>query len=499
MTYPKPGPFIAMQTLGTESDGNPGARARLWGFTGFLKANVTTIGLALAGIAVFLFLLAALCLGACRPKPHSPTVEPTYPFASPAPSSTASPSPTVTISSTATLTPTLAITLPKIDRYPRAVTMEDWAPWAGQILTTTLKYDPTSLDIWQMDYRTQDLSQLDLHNSLNDLLLAFFDDRTVWPPANKLPFGFNPQRIMELGRNPGLGVRSLHDRGITGKGIGIAIIDMPLLVDHQEYSKQLRLYEELYFNGQAYQQPAQMHGPQVASIAVGKTEGVAPEADLYYLAVDLASGQDANGNDQFDFTKAAQAIRRILEINRQLPSDRKIRVISMSFGWADQFNGYEEISAAVAEARAAGVFIICAYPAMDHIYGFMLSGLERSPLADPDLVTSYSRLHPCDLYADNLHLCQAGRLLVPMNSRTTASPMGQKEYVFYRMGGEGILMPYLAGIYALVAQVEPEITPERFWELAQQTGSTLNIAGSSGAYMLGPVLDPEELVEKLGK
>jgi hypothetical protein len=448
-------------------------------------------------VSAFLFLVAALCLGACRPKPHSPTVEPTRPVASLAPSPTAESSPTAAISPTATLTPTLAITLPKIDRHPRVVTMEDWAPWAGQTLTTTLEYDPTVIDIWQMDYRTQDLSQLDLHYSLNDLLLAFFDDRTVWPPANKLPFGFNPQHIMELGRNPGLGVRSLHARGITGKGIGIAIIDMPLLVDHQEYSEQLQLYEELYFYEQAYQQPAQMHGPQVASIAVGKTAGVAPEADLYYIAVDLASGQDANGNDQYDFTKAAQAIRRILEINQQLPSDRKIRVISMSFGWADKFSGYDEISAAVAEARAAGVFIICAYPAMDHIYGYMLSGLERSPLADPDLVTSYSRLHPCDLYAASLHLCQAGRLLVPMNSRTTASPMGQEEYVFYRMGGEGILMPYLAGIYALAAQVDPEITPERFWELALQTGRSVDISGTSGVYTLGPILDPVSLINSL--
>jgi hypothetical protein len=49
------GAFIAMQTIHTESDGNPGARARLWGFTGFLMANVTTISLALAGIASILF------------------------------------------------------------------------------------------------------------------------------------------------------------------------------------------------------------------------------------------------------------------------------------------------------------------------------------------------------------------------------------------------------------------------------------------------------------
>jgi hypothetical protein len=48
------GAFIAMQSIGTMSDGNPEARARLWGFTGFLKANVTTISLALAGIVTIL-------------------------------------------------------------------------------------------------------------------------------------------------------------------------------------------------------------------------------------------------------------------------------------------------------------------------------------------------------------------------------------------------------------------------------------------------------------
>jgi hypothetical protein len=48
------GAWIAMQTIGTMSDGNPEARARLWGFVGFLKANITTIGLALAGIVALI-------------------------------------------------------------------------------------------------------------------------------------------------------------------------------------------------------------------------------------------------------------------------------------------------------------------------------------------------------------------------------------------------------------------------------------------------------------
>lgn len=419
---------------------------------------------------------------------------------SPTSTPTSAPSPTATLSPTSTQTPLPTVVFPKIDRQPRPATIEDWAPWAGRTLTTTLSYDPTSLDIWQVDYRTQNLSQLDLHNSLNNLLLAHFDDRTVWPSADELPAGFNPQHIMELGEDPGLEVRSLHASGITGKGVGIAIIDQPLLVDHQEYRDQLRLYEELlFFHDSENQQAATMHAGAVASLAVGKTVGVAPEADLYFIAADLASGQDANGSYQYDFTKAAQAIRRILEINQQLPSGRKIRVISISFGWAAGYTGYEAISAAAAEARAQGMFIVAAYPAMQQIYGFKLFGLERAPLADPNLFVSFSRLHVCDLYADRLHGCQAGTLLVPMNSRTTASPMGKDEYVFYRMGGESWAMPYLAGMYTLAAQVDPTITPERFWELALQTGRTIDIRYSYGSYQLGPVLDPVGLIRALEK
>ena len=84
-----------------------------------------------------------------------------------------------------------------------------------------------------------------------------------------------------LGKNPGLGIRSLHDMGIDGRNVGIAMIHMPMIVDHVEYGKQARLYEEINIISDA---ESEMHGPAVASIAVGKTIGVAPNADLYYIA-----------------------------------------------------------------------------------------------------------------------------------------------------------------------------------------------------------------------
>jgi subtilisin family serine protease len=243
------------------------------------------------------------------------------------------------------------------------------------------EYDPDSDNPFQPDLRTRDLSKLDLGNSIDDLMYATFNDKTIWPASHRLPFEFNWQRIMELGKNPGLGVRSLHQEGITGRGVGIAILDQPLLVDHQEYADRLRLYEEIHI--QKGTDP-QMHGPAVASIALGKTVGVAPEADLYYIArwsFDWETGEET-------LRYNVQAIHRIIEINEQLPEDKKIRVISISKGWTPSHKEYKEIAEAVEKAKAQGMLVVCTSVELNHD-GCDFAGLGRPPLADPDLFESY--------------------------------------------------------------------------------------------------------------
>jgi hypothetical protein len=151
------------------------------------------------------------------------------------------------------------------------------------------------------------------------------------------------------GKNPGLGVRALHRLGITGNGVGVAIIDQALLVDHVEYRDRLRLYEEIH-NGD---ETAAMHGPAVASIAVGRTVGVAPGADLYYIAE--THGSVESRQFVFDFVPLARSIDRILEVNRSLPATRKIRVLSISEGWSPRQKGYAEVTAAVERAMEGKV------------------------------------------------------------------------------------------------------------------------------------------------
>jgi len=296
-----------------------------------------------------------------------------------------------------------------------------------------------------------------------------------------MPADFDWQQIMEVGKDPGLGVRSLHDQGITGNGIGIAIIDGILLTDHIEFKDRIRVYEEAkdIVGGRS-----SMHGPAVASIAVGQTVGVAPEADLYFIATE----------EWGDLTYMANLIRRVIEINETLPVNRKIRVLSIAKGWMPDEKGYDEILSAINEAKAAGIFVISS--SLGQTHGLNFHALGRDPLTDPNQFTSYEpglwwqeRFYENGLPTDTL--------LVPMDSRTTASPTGTEDYVFYREGGWSWSIPYLAGIYALVAQVKPDITPEEFWNAALQTGKTIQLQHDGKEYEFGVILNPQALIDTL--
>ncbi len=380
----------------------------------------------------------------------------------------------------------LALESPKIDgkRSP--------ADWERGKLTELPQRDPTSMDPFRVDLRGGDLSGLDLTGRLDDLLHASFDDGTRWPPAERRPEGFDPQRIMTLGRNPGLGIRALHQQGITGRGVGIAICDQALLVDHREYADRLRLYEEIDLPPEM---GASMHGAAVASIAVGKTVGVAPEADLYYIG--QFNGKNVDGKWSWDFGSLARGVNRILEINEQLPAQRKIRVISISVGWDPSQKGYQQITDAANKAKAAGMLVICS--SVEEVHGFRFHGLGRHPLADPDDFNAYgpgawwARLFDA---GDRFH-AGSNRLLVPMDARTTASPTGADEYVFYGEGGWSWSIPYIAGVYALAAQVEPKITPDRFWALVLRTGRTIDLHRGGAERKFGRILDAAGLVAAL--
>jgi len=351
-------------------------------------------------------------------------------------------------------------------------------PYISRTLGSLPAYDPSSL--FGPDLRFCDLTELDLAGRADDLLHATFSSATAWP--EELPDPFDPAAILEFGKNPGLGVHRLHAAGITGKGVGLGVIDKTLLVDHKEYADRVRVYDEI---SGVWGEP-EMHAPGVLSVAAGDTCGVSPEAALYFIAAFADTS----------LAGIAPAIDRVVEINRLLPLESKIRVLSISAPYTTPGDKRhrDEIVAAIERANAEGILVITCSGE-----GWQFMGLEREPLADPDRLDSYGPAGGWVRAAEKGEVSgEADRLLVPMNSRTVASHKGTSDYVFYRFGGFSWTAPYIAGLYALACQVNRGVDPDTFWHAALETGHLLTYRISTGAdVIVGTVVDPVALLERI--
>jgi hypothetical protein len=351
-------------------------------------------------------------------------------------------------------------------------------------------YNPVSGRHAQVDLVTADVRRLDLQDRLPDLLHADFNTKTLWPA--RLPAGFEPQKILDLGKDPGLGLRRLHAQGITGKGIGIGIIDFPLLTEHTEYADHLKLYEEIEYPDGA---PAHMHGAGVSSLALGRTCGVAPGADLYFIATSN-NRSDGKGGD-IEWSSVARALNRLLDVNASLPASNKIRVVSLSMGWGRGESGYEKMVDAVNRAKEQNVFVISS--ALRWTYGLEFDGLNRAALADPNDFQNYGpgSWWATRFWSGEMRFKSGKRLCVPMDGRTTASPTGPNEYTHFDNAGWSWSVPWIAGLYVLACEVCPEITPEQFWAEALKTGRTIELQHAGETIPFGTIADPCALIAAL--
>ncbi len=117
-------------------------------------------------------------------------------------------------------------------------------------------------------------------------------------------------------QEPGLGIRGLHKEGINGEGVGIAILDQPLLLGHEEYTSCLIHYDATKASGMS----PRFHGSPIAGIAAGRTCGVAPNAFVFYYA----SPTSVEHQMQADY------IKEIIRHNENKADPGRIRVISIS-------------------------------------------------------------------------------------------------------------------------------------------------------------------------
>ncbi len=315
-------------------------------------------------------------------------------------------------------------------------------------------------DFHKIELRNVDLRKLNLTGEGDYLKNQDFDSLTKWPVPEKLPVGFNPQKLLEEGKNPGLGIRELHKQGINGKGVGIAILDQRLLKNHEEFADRIVKYEE---RDLPYNQPLQMHGPPIVSIAVGKNCGVAPEAFVFYYAAMTTLEHKIQAN----------CINEIIKYNGIAEDSEKIRVISISAS-PEEYSDNQAYLKARKKALDSGIIVVtCSSEFLDFGILTYIQGKDR------DKPESYKMGRYGGPGSD---------IYIPTGNKTIATHQGTNVYLYERGGGFSWAAPYIAGLAALAFQVNPDLQPQTIEEQLLKTATHTKA---------GPVVNPRGFIESI--
>lgn len=354
--------------------------------------------------------------------------------------------------------------LSKMGEVRQIVQKEKAPPFSINKITTLDALKNQEHEFYGLDIQRSDLTLLDLKDV--DLRNSTFDLQTRWP--DKMPDDFDPQEVLETGKNPGLGIRKLHGQGITGKGVNVAIIDFELLSDHKEYKDRIQLYEKL----NSYSDNASMHGAAVTSILAGNSVGVAPQADIYYINSEFDDCSSAKGPCDLNLNYMVEGIERVIEINNALPEDQKIKVVSISRGFSKEEN--PEVYEAIEKAKENGIFVVTV--SLEQNYDIQLIGADKEYNTDPDLLSSYAIPAHMQM-ASYLDYFETSKIVfVPRAHRTMAGCLADDDYVHFSDGGASWSAPWLAGMYALCLQIDPDLTGDEFLEYVISSGEKADLS-----------------------
>ncbi|MHB2018589.1 MAG: S8 family peptidase [Candidatus Xenobia bacterium] len=271
-----------------------------------------------------------------------------------------------------------------------------------------------------------------------------------------------------------LGADRLWQRGITGQGVTIAVVDSGI-APHPDLKDKIVAFQD-FVNHRSQPYDDEGHGTHVSSICAGtgaashgRFRGLAPGASLVGIKVLDSQG---NGSDSGVIAGIQWAVE-----NRQRYN---IRIINLSLGAdVDKPAQDDPVAQAVAAAHAAGL-IVCAAAGNTGPFHHSIQDPGYAPAAisvgavddkqtvdrSDDTIPYWSSRGPTP--QDNL----AKPDLVAPGVNIAAARANTNGYIF--MSGTSMAAPMISGLSALLLQARPDARPDDVKQAMMATASKLN-------------------------
>ncbi|XMB67025.1 S8 family serine peptidase [Mycoplasmatota bacterium zrk1] len=300
-------------------------------------------------------------------------------------------------------------------------------------------------DLIPSEYRYKawnDFTDYDFRDSLDNLLNFTIHSNDKFPSSEYMPEEFDPETVLEWGRSPVLGITSLHEQGITGKGVNIAYIDQDLRESHESIQGKNIHYEWIDYNN-AIDYGNSMHGISVANLIVGDKVGAAPDVNLYFI------GHPAYLRDQ---KSHSEAIYKVIEINETLPEDGKIKIIGFSDNPDSSESNISDFREAVEAANDNGMVVFFADNGVSLI----------KPYLDRDNPENYEPIFN-----------GTDRVTFPTTYTLGNSSMDD-HYTYWNRGGTSWTTPVQVSLAAMALQVDPNIDVFKMNDMMLESAYNVN-------------------------
>ncbi|MCR4612110.1 MAG: hypothetical protein K5644_09460 [Lachnospiraceae bacterium] len=304
----------------------------------------------------------------------------------------------------------------------------------------------------------------DISDNLGLAYSLSVSDQTRFASDSYAPDGYNKDELIEWGKYSGLNTDILKEYGYTGQGATIAYVDQPI-GSHEIYND-----INLHYKNNSTSETS-MHGPAVLSLLAGKNTGTAPDAEVYYYA---------HAAWEQDQTTHAECLYQIIEQNKSLSDDKKIRMVGFSDNIDENEANADAFREAVAACETAGIMVwFCGE------YGPM----SFNPMSNKD---DFSNLVVSQWWNESFN---PELVFVPESGRTTAANEMGNKYIYWGQGGLSWTMPYVLGLYADALAIDSTLTQSELRQLIVNTAYT----NSKGQKIVYPVNFIATVLENAGR
>lgn len=287
--------------------------------------------------------------------------------------------------------------------------------------------------IWGFSFVDLSNKKFDENISKEILDKISFSTKTIFPKDSPIVVKDSMYKLDDA-------IIRLHEQGINGEGINVAVIDQEFTFIHEEIKDALLSYKSF-----SNTPSNDMHGIVVSSNMVGKNIGIAPSTKLYYFAT----------NHKETYLSTIKALEEIYELNEK---GVNIRVVSISSGGHWDIEEADRFFEIKAKLEKQGCYVIDSV-----IFG------EDFTCVNIDDDTG--RLYYSEWQKDRLNHFRNKLGIIAGGKMVAFAPSGDNldYYFFTPESSYSWAIPKLSGLFTLALQIKQDLTYDDFVELSKNS------------------------------